>query len=124
MKCWNQTINSPCIEAYILQYLHQPMDQISKYTTFSRPIGLMHLLELLNLVIQGELFLISVDSKVKMRALSVSILSPEYPKDWVPLHHVAVRPQQDLWVVLGSGHLFQDIRLTMNLQLISLAVLR
>ena len=51
---------------------------------------IIFLLELFNFVLQRELFLISVDS--------------EDAQDRVPLHHVAVRAQQDLGLVLQSRH--------------------
>ena len=35
----------------------------------------------------------------------LSSVPPEYPQDGVPLHDVAVRAQQDLGLVLVSGHL-------------------
>ena len=48
------------------------------------------LLELFNFVLQRELFLISVN--------------PEDAQDWVPLHNMAVRAQEDLGLVLHSRH--------------------
>ena len=75
--------NSSIRSSLLVSYLVQGPARNKKYFQ-------IFLLELLNLALQRELLLISVDS--------------EDAQDRVPLHHVAVRAQEDLGLVLQSRH--------------------
>ena len=78
----NSSIRSSLLVSYLVQGPARREVEIFHKIIF--------LLELFNFVLQRELFLISVDS--------------EDAQHRVPLHHVAVRAQQDLGLVLQSRH--------------------